>query len=608
MKSSFQNILQFGWKYKGYALLNIIFNALYALFSALSFVSLLPMLNVLFETTTRQLEPAKYEGVFRLHHYMRDSLNFHIAQRLDSDPEGTLILVIGLVLSLFFLKNICNYLAMYFITYLRNGIIKDLRNSIYMKIISLPISYFSEKKKGDLMAKITSDVTELQVSFLSILELIVREPLTILFSLTAMLFFSVKLTLFVLFFIPISGLIISAIGKKLKSHSDKVQQEQGDFLSLIDETVNGQKIIKTFAAGDHFKEKFKAATKRFYDFSNQLLHRASLAGPASEFLGIVAIGVLLWFGGNMVLVEGSISGTSFIVYMGLAYNILTPAKAISKASYSIQKGNAAAERILEILNTKDQLKDAPNAQNLKSFTTNIVFTNVAFRYEENAVLENVSFEVSKGQMVALVGPSGSGKTTLTYLLNRFYDIDQGSLKIDGIPINEIRKESLYQKIGMVTQESILFNDSVYNNLKLGNPNATSKAIEAAAKAANAHAFIKELPQGYNTPIGDSGNKLSGGQKQRLTIARALLKDPELLILDEATSALDTEAEQQVQNALEELMKNRTSFVIAHRLSTIQNADLILVLKKGKIVASGSHKDLLKTSEEYNSWVQMQRMD
>ena len=608
MKSSFQNILQFGWKYKGYALLNIIFNALYALFSALSFVSLIPMLNVLFETTTRQLEPAKYEGVFRLHHYMRDSLNFHIAQRLDSDPEGTLILVIGLVLSLFFLKNICNYLAMYFITYLRNGIIKDLRNSIYMKIISLPISYFSEKKKGDLMAKITSDVTELQVSFLSILELIVREPLTILFSLTAMLFFSVKLTLFVLFFIPISGLIISAIGKKLKSHSDKVQQEQGDFLSLIDETVNGQKIIKTFAAGDHFKEKFKAATKRFYDFSNQLLHRASLAGPASEFLGIVAIGVLLWFGGNMVLVEGSISGTSFIVYMCLAYNILTPAKAISKASYSILKGNAAAERILEILNTKDQLKDAPNAQNLKSFTTNIVFTNVAFRYEENAVLENVSFEVSKGQMVALVGPSGSGKTTLTYLLNRFYDIDQGSLKIDGIPINEIRKESLYQKIGMVTQESILFNDSVYNNLKLGNPNATSKAIEAAAKAANAHAFIKELPQGYNTPIGDSGNKLSGGQKQRLTIARALLKDPELLILDEATSALDTEAEQQVQNALEELMKNRTSFVIAHRLSTIQNADLILVLKKGKIVASGSHKDLLKTSEEYNSWVQMQRMD
>ena len=608
MKSSFQNILQFGWNYKGYAFLNIIFNSLYALFSALSFVSLIPMLNVLFETTASQLEPAKYEGIFKLHHYLRDQLNFYIAQRVDQDPEGTLILVIGLVLSLFFLKNISNYLAMYFITYLRNGIIKDLRNSIYMKIISLPLSYFSEKKKGDLMAKITSDVTELQVSFLSILELIVREPLTILFSLIAMLFFSVKLTLFVLFFIPISGLIISLIGKKLKSQSDKIQQEQGDFLSLIDETVNGQKIIKTFAAGDHFKKKFKAATNRFYRFSNQLLHRASLAGPASEFLGIVAIGVLLWFGGNMVLVEGSVSGTSFIVYMGLAYNILTPAKAISKASYSIQKGNAAAERILEILTTKDQLKDAPNARALPNFKTSIVFNNVAFRYEEHPVLENVSFEVSKGQMVALVGPSGRGKTTLTYLLNRFYDIDQGSLKIDGIPIDEIKKESLYQKIGMVTQESILFNDSVYNNLKLGNPNASFKVIEAASKAANAHEFIQNLPEGYNTAIGDSGNKLSGGQKQRLTIARALLKDPELLILDEAPSALDTEAEQQVQNALEKLMKDRTSFVIAHRLSTIQRADLILVLKKGKIVASGTHKTLLQTSEEYNNWVQIQRMD
>jgi subfamily B ATP-binding cassette protein MsbA len=608
MKSSFQNILQFGWKYKGYAFLNILFNAFYALFSALSFVSLIPMLNVLFETTEKQIQPAKYEGIFNLHHYIKDSLNFYIASKVEQDPESTLILVIGLVLSLFFLKNICNYLALYFITFLRNGIIKDLRNAIYMKIISLPISYFSEKKKGDLMAKITSDVTELQISFLSILELIVREPLTILFSLAAMLFFSVKLTFFVLFFIPISGLIISRIGKRLKSQSDKIQQEQGDFLSLIDETVNGQKIIKTFAAGDHFKEKFKAATARFYDFSNQLLHRASLAGPTSEFLGIVAIGVLLWFGGKMVLIEGSISGTSFIVYMGLAYNILTPAKAISKASYSIQKGNAAAERILGILNTEDQLKDAPNAQDLKTFSKSILFHKVAFRYEETPVLENVSFEIIKGQMVALVGASGGGKTTLTYLLNRFYDINEGSLTIDGIPINEIKKESLYKKIGMVTQESILFNDTVYNNLKLGDPKATKEAIQDAAIAANADEFIQKLPQGYNTRIGDSGNKLSGGQKQRLTIARALLKDPELLILDEATSALDTEAEQEVQRALEQLMKNRTSLIIAHRLSTIQRADLILVLKNGTIVASGSHQKLLKTSKDYKSWVEIQRMD
>lgn len=608
MKSSFQNILQFGLKYKGYAFLNIIFNSLYALFSALSFISLIPMLNVLFETTKSQVEPAKYEGIFKLHNYIRNSLNFHIAQNIDNDPERTLMFVIGLVLSLFFLKNICNYLALYFITYLRNGIIKDLRNTIYMKIISLPISYFSKKKKGDLMSKITSDVTELQISFLSILELVIKEPLTILFSIIAMLFFSIKLTLFVLFFIPISGFIITRIGKRLKSQSDKIQQEQGDFLSLIDETVNGQKIIKTFAAGDHFKAKFKASTNRFYKFSNQLLHRASLAGPTSEFLGIVAIGILLWFGGKMVLVEGSLSGTLFIVYMGLAYNILTPAKAISKASYSIQKGNAAAERILEILNTKDHLKDTSNAKNMESFSKSIIFDKVAFRYDENPILQDVSFEVLKGQMVALVGPSGSGKTTLTYLLNRFYDIDKGSLKIDGIPIDQIKKESLYEKIGMVTQESILFNDSIYNNIKLGYPKATSEAIKAAARAANADKFIEKLPKGYNTRIGDSGNKLSGGQKQRLTIARALLKDPELLILDEATSALDTKAEQQVQNALDELMKNRTSFVIAHRLSTIQKADLILVLKEGKIVASGTHLNLLKISDEYNDWVQIQRMD
>tara|TARA_Y100000385_G_scaffold2275_1_gene2449 strand:+ start:3157 stop:4983 length:1827 start_codon:yes stop_codon:yes gene_type:complete len=608
MKSSFKNILQFGWKYKGYAFLNIIFNIFYAFFSALSFISLIPMLNVLFETTESRIKPASYQGIFNIHHYIRDSLNYFISQRLVYDKEGTLLLVIGLVLSLFFLKNICNYLALYYITFLRNGIIKDLRNRIYFKIISLPISYFSKKRKGDLMAKITSDVTELQISFLSILELIIREPLTIIFSITAMLFFSLKLTLFVLLFIPVSGFLISRIGKKLKNRSDKIQQEQGDFLSLIDETVNGQKIIKTFSAGDHFKEKFKAATKRFYVFSNQFLHRASLAGPSSEFLGIVAIGFLLWFGGKMVLIEGSISGTSFIVYMGLAYNILTPAKAISKASYSIKKGSAAAERILDILNTKDQLKDAPNALKMNNLKRSIKFDKVAFRYEEIPVLEDVSFEILKGQMIAVVGPSGSGKTTLTYLLNRFYDADQGNLTIDDIPINKIKKESLFEKIGMVTQESILFNDTVYNNLKLGNPKASFNAIQSAAVAANADEFIQKLPNGYNTKIGDSGNILSGGQKQRLTIARALLKDPELLILDEATSALDTEAEQKVQHALMELMKNRTSLVIAHRLSTIKKADLILVLKKGKIVGSGTHKNLLETSKEYNNWVQIQRMD
>ena len=606
--SPFRKIIQFGIPFKGYALLNILFNAFYALFSALSFVSLIPMLNVLFKTTEKQSALPTYAGIFSLQNYLKDSLNYYVSSKLEQDIEGTLIFVISLVLGLFLLKNISNYLALFFIAYLRNGILKNLRNALYIKIISLPISYFNEKRKGDLMAKMTSDVSEIQQSFLSILELLVREPLTILFSLAAMLLFSFKLTLFVILFIPISGLVISSIGKRLKKHSARIQEEQGDFLSIIDETVNGQKIIKTFSAGEHFKNKFFKATERFYLFSNQLLHRASLAGPTSEFLGISAIGILLWFGGKMVLIDESITGTSFIVYMGLAYNILTPAKSISKASYSIQKGNAAADRILEILNVKDYLEDDKNAQKLSEFKDRIVFDKVSFSYEKNLVLNKISFEIKKGEMVALVGPSGSGKTTLTYLLNRFYNVDNGLLTMDDIPINLIQKKSLYKHIGMVTQESILFNDSVYNNLKIGKPNASDDEIENAAIAANADDFIKELPSQYETIIGDLGNKLSGGQKQRLTIARALLKDPALLILDEATSALDTEAEQQVQIALEKLMQNRTSLVIAHRLSTIKKADVILVLDKGKIIASGNHQKLLSSNKQYKKWVQIQRMD
>ena len=606
--SPFRKIIQFGIPFKGYALLNILFNAFYALFSALSFVSLIPMLNVLFKTTEKQSTPATYSGILSLQKYLKDSLNYYVSSKLEQDIEGTLIFVISLVLGLFLLKNISNYLALFFIAYLRNGILKNLRNALYIKIISLPISYFNEKRKGDLMAKMTSDVTEIQQSFLSILELLVREPLTIFFSLAAMLLFSFKLTLFVILFIPISGLVISSIGKRLKKHSARIQEEQGDFLSIIDETVNGQKIIKTFSAGEHFKDRFFKATDRFYLFSNQLLHRASLAGPTSEFLGISVIGILLWFGGKMVLIDESITGTSFIVYMGLAYNILTPAKSISKASYSIQKGNAAADRVLEILNVKDHLEDDKNAQKLSEFKDRIVFDKVSFSYEKNLVLNKISFEIKKGEMVALVGPSGSGKTTLTYLLNRFYNVDNGLLTIDDIPINLIQKKSLYKHIGMVTQESILFNDSVYNNLKIGKPNASNDEIENAAIAANAHDFIKELPNQYETVIGDLGNKLSGGQKQRLTIARALLKDPAFLILDEATSALDTEAEQQVQIALEKLMQNRTSLVIAHRLSTIKKADVILVLDKGKIIASGNHQKLLSSNKQYKNWVQIQRMD
>lgn len=604
---AFRKILHFGFPYKIYAGLNIFFNMLYALFSALAFIAFIPMLNVLFETTVRINEPPVYKGITSLEDYIKDGLNFLVSKKLEEDIDMTLVIVVALVLVLFLLKNLSNYLAMYFITFLRNGILKDLRNALYKKIISLPVAYFSEKRKGDLMARLTTDVNEIQVSFLSILELVVREPLTIIFTLIIMFRISTDLSLFVLIFIPVSGVIISLIGKRLKKHSEKVQKEQGDFLSIIDETVNGQKIIKTFGAGRHFIDRFHRSTNRFFNFSNKLLHRTNLAAPTSEFLGITVIGVLLWFGGRMVLIDQALSGTTFIVYMGLAYNILTPAKGISKAMYSVQKGNAAAERVLEILMTENTLKDAPDALVKNDLKQAIVFKNIAFGYAEKNIIKNISFTIEKGQTIALVGSSGSGKTTIANLLNRFYDIDSGALLIDDTPISKIKKESLYEMIGIVTQEAILFNDSIINNLRIGKQNASKEEIIAAAKVANAHEFITQLSNGYETNIGESGNKLSGGQKQRLSIARAILKNPKILILDEATSALDTESEKLVQDALENLMQKRTSLVIAHRLSTIQKADKIMVIQHGSIIESGTHQTLMDKSAVYKNLVALQRL-
>ncbi len=604
---AFRKILYFGFPYKIYAGLNIFFNMLYALFSALAFIAFIPMLNVLFETTERINKPPVYKGIMSLEDYIKDGLNFLISKKLEEDIDMTLVIVVALVLVLFLLKNLSNYLAMYFITFLRNGILKDLRNALYKKIISLPVAYFSEKRKGDLMARLTTDVNEIQVSFLSILELVVREPLTIIFTLIIMFRISTDLSLFVLIFIPVSGVIISSIGKRLKKHSEKVQKEQGDFLSIIDETVNGQKIIKTFGAGKHFIDRFHRSTNRFFNFSNKLLHRTNLAAPTSEFLGITVIGVLLWFGGRMVLIDQALSGTTFIVYMGLAYNILTPAKGISKAIYSVQKGNAAAERVLEILMTENTLKDAPDALEKNDLRQAIVFKNIVFSYAEKNIIQNISFTIEKGQTIALVGSSGSGKTTIANLLNRFYDIDSGALLIDETPISKIKKESLYDMIGIVTQEAILFNDSIINNLRIGKQNASKEEIITAAKVANAHEFITQLSNGYDTNIGESGNKLSGGQKQRLSIARAILKNPKILILDEATSALDTESEKLVQDALENLMQKRTSLVIAHRLSTIQKADKIMVIQNGSIIESGTHQTLMNKSAVYKNLVALQRL-
>ena len=429
----------------------------------------------------------------------------------------------------------------------------------------------------------------------------------ILFTIIAMLAISPELTLFVFIFIPVSGFLISKIGKSLKSHSDKVQKEQGYFLSLLEETLGGLKIIKGFNAEKIFSKRFEDSTMRFFKSSNTLLNRQNLASPTSEFLGIAVISILLWYGGSMVLVDKTLPAEAFIVYMGLAYNILTPAKAISKASYSVKRGNAAAERVLEILETKSSIIDKPDAIVKEDFTNAMRINNISFKYDQENVLQNFSLEIPKGHTVALVGQSGSGKSTIANLVTRFYDVNTGSIAIDGIDIKDMTQNSLRGLLGLVTQDSILFNDTIRENLRIGKENATDQEIIAALKIANAWEFVKELPKTIDTNIGDSGNKLSGGQKQRLSIARAVLKNPPIMILDEATSALDTESERLVQNALENMMKNRTSIVIAHRLSTIQNADTIVVLNKGRIVEQGKHADLLAKKGMYYSLVEMQSL-
>jgi subfamily B ATP-binding cassette protein MsbA len=604
----FKKILRFAIPYKKYAILNIIANIFYALFSTLSMLSLFPMMNVLFGNTERLDIKPEWSGLGNAIVYVEDSLNYFVTQKSNEGVDDVLIFMVILVVSMFLLKNIFNYLAMYFITFLRNGVLKDLRNAMYKKTVELPLSHYSEKRKGDTIARITSDVLEIQHSFLSILELIVREPLTIIFTIGGMLLISVELTIFVFIFIPVSGFIISLIGKSLKRKSDRVQKEQGYFLSILEETLGGLKIIKGFNAENIFTKKFRVSTDKFYHFSNKLLNRQNLASPASEFLGITVIAILLWYGGRMVLIDQTLNPALFIVYMGLAYQILTPAKAISKASYSVKKGNAAAERILEILETENNIQDKPGAIEKNSFENNLSIENLSFRYEQEFVLKNFSLQVKKGETIALVGQSGSGKSTIANLLTRFYDVSEGAIKIDGIDIRDLRLHSLRGLMGLVTQDSILFNDTIRGNLLVGKETATDDEIIEALKIANAWEFVETLSNQLDTNIGDSGNKLSGGQKQRLSIARAVLKNPPIMILDEATSALDTESERLVQNALEKMMRNRTSLVIAHRLSTIQNADKIVVMSKGEIVEQGTHQELLSKKGVYFGLIEMQSFD
>ncbi|POS02081.1 ATP-binding cassette, subfamily B, MsbA [Flavobacterium croceum DSM 17960] len=609
MDQNLKKILPYVAKYKKNVILNTIFNVFYALFSTLLMVTLIPTLQVLFGKENQVYKKPIYKGFTKIGAYFGDYFNYKITSIAQVHGiQSSLYFVVTIVIITALLKNLFNYLGSNQSTILRNGVLTDMRKQLYNKIINLPVSYYSDQRKGDVMTKMLGDVGEVQNSFFQIFELIVREPLTILFSLISMMIISIKLTLFVFVFIPISGFIISKIGKSLKSKSVRAQQEQGIFISTLDETLTGLKVVKSFNAEPIFIQKFNDSIHRLLKLSTSIANKNNLASPMSEFLGIITIAILLVYGGYLVLVDHSLDATSFIGYIGLAYTILTPAKAISKASYQVKSGLAAAERVFTLLEQHNDIVDADNAIDKNTFENELVIENINFKYEQDYVLKNFSLQVPKGKTVALVGQSGSGKSTIANLLTRFYDVNEGQIKIDGVDVKQMTLKSLRNLMGLVTQDSILFNDTIKNNLLIGKPNATDEEIANALKIANAHEFVNNLPQGIDTNIGDAGGKLSGGQKQRLSIARAVLKNPPIMILDEATSALDTESEKLVQVALENMMQNRTSVVIAHRLSTIQKADLIVVMNKGEIVEQGTHTELLAKNGTYAKLVSLQSFD
>ncbi|WP_394759195.1 ABC transporter ATP-binding protein [Flavobacterium sp.] len=610
-----KKIIPFVKPYKHHVVWNIIHNIFYALFSTLSFLVLIPMMDVLFQKSKKIDTEPILKSIFDIGSFAKDYLYYKISILNEANgPQYALLLAVVVIIITFLLKNAFGYFASYHLMHLRNGVLKDMRMQLFDKIVSLPIGFYSEKRKGDVMARMLGDVSEFQNSFFVVLELIVREPLTIIFTIVSMFIISTKLTIFVFIFIPISGFIISRLGKNLKSKAVEAQAESGYFISILEETLGGMKVVKSYNAEKIFGKKFTDSINRLVKLSNSIGKKNNLASPLSEVMGIIVIAILLWYGGNMVLVEklangrAVLEGTQFIAYMGLAYNILTPAKAISRASYNVKSGMAAAERVLVILEHENPITSKENAIEKNTFEDKVEIKNINFRYEEENVLKNFTITVPKGKTIALVGQSGSGKSTIANLLTRFYDVNEGNITIDGIDIKDMKLESLRGLMGLVTQDSILFNDTIKKNILLGKENATDEEVIEALKIANAYEFVMNLPKGIETNIGDAGNKLSGGQKQRLSIARAVLKNPPIMILDEATSALDTESEKFVQIALENMMQNRTSIVIAHRLSTIQKADNIIVMKKGEIVEQGTHTELLALNGTYSNLVTMQSFE
>ncbi|NQZ44443.1 MAG: ABC transporter ATP-binding protein [Flavobacteriaceae bacterium] len=605
----FKKILRFAKPYRSYAFLNIFFNILYSIFNVLSIIIFIPTLGILFGTQEQVLEKPVYQGMGNLKGYLEGSLNFFLTEKVsDEGPMAALVFICIASIVIFFFKNLFRYAAMYVLAFLRTGMVKDIQDSLYHKTLGLSIGYFTEARKGDLLARMTSDVKEIENSIINSLEALAREPITIIIVLISMLAISAQLTLFVFIFLPIAGFLISAVGKRLKAQSLEAQKETGIFLSFLEETLGSLKIIKGFNAEGRFAERFTGSTSKFKSIMTSVLQRKGLASPFSEFLGVTVVITVLWYGGSLVLGnESTLTPQEFMGYIGLFYTIINPVKSITTVNYNIKKGNASSERVFELLETINPLVEPEHPKRVDTLTEALELKNVSFKYGEEYVLRDFTLTVKKGQTVALVGQSGSGKSTVANLVTRFYDVNEGEITIDGTNITQLSKEGLRSLMGLVTQDSILFNDTVKNNLLLAKPGATEAELIEAAKIANAHTFITELPDGYDTNIGDGGNKLSGGQKQRLSIARAVLKNPPIMILDEATSALDTESEQLVQEALEKMMANRTSIVIAHRLSTIQNADKIVVLQKGKIVEEGTHQELMQSKKGYKKLVELQTL-
>ncbi len=610
MDPQLKRLLGYTKPYKWYVFLNVFNNALYSFFGMLTFLVLKPMLDVLFGATVPgDVKKPVWEGLKHIKTYLSDWMTYYWSGYLQSHTAGdALKLVIITVIGLVFLKNFFGYTGLFFGTLLRNGMLRDLRLELYQKIEHLPVGFFTDRRKGDILTRITGDVNQVKNAALVILEMLVRDPLTIVFTLGAMWFLNTQLTIFILIFVPVSGAVISLIGKKLKQQNIEQQRLASEFLSHTEETLTGIKVIKSFNAEDLFYTKFKNIMQRLYRSMNRLANRQNLASPLSELLGVMVIAGIIGYGGHLVLIKHSLSASAFVTFIGLAYNILTPAKNIARAGYAVRRGMGSAQRVFEILDMPVSIKDKPNAVSKKSFDSEVKFERVYFKYEADEVLKDVSFTIPKGSTVALVGQSGSGKTTLANLLIRFYDVTGGSIKMDGMDIRDIKIKDLRSLMAIVTQESLLFNDTVRNNIAIAKPDATDDEIIRAAKIANAHDFIMQLPQAYETQIGEGGNKLSGGQKQRINIARAVLKNPPLMILDEATSALDTESERLVQEALDKLMKNHTSLVIAHRLSTIKNADLIIVMEHGRVKESGTHAELMQKKGIYHKLVMLQSFD